>query len=103
MAAARPLPLEKTHSWRVLWELALKQCAQQVSHRHALREGRDIDAGAQRGRDVERQTCGVEVTFLKVGAVALTNPRLGVRIFRRARTEEHRVGKECVSTGRSRW
>src|SRR5574337_1448296 len=87
MAAARPLPLEKTHSWRVLRELALQQRAQQLGHRHALREGRDLDARAQRSRDIERQTCGVEVAFLKVGAVALTNPRLGVRICRRS--EEH--------------
>src|SRR3546814_19486606 len=72
-----------------------------------------------RGRDVEGQARGVEVAFLDAVGVALTNPRLGVRVRRWTcadgdalavalahvgpRSEERRVGKECVSTCRSRW
>src|SRR3546814_4176994 len=73
-------------SWQVLrasfGKLAFQQRAQQFGHGHALREGRYLDARPHRGRDVEGQARGVEVAFLDAVGVALTNPRLGVRVRR---------------------
>src|SRR3546814_5338417 len=80
-------------SWRVLpavfWKLALQQTAQQVGHGHALREGRHLDACPHGSRDVEGQASGVDVALVERIRVALANPRLGVWISGRTRSEEH--------------
>src|SRR5690606_30278438 len=80
-------PLEVAHSLGLLRELAFQQTTQQLGHRHALREGRDLDARPHGGCDVKGQAGRVEVAFLDTAGVALTNPRLGVRIRRWARTD----------------
>src|SRR5256885_14225212 len=74
-------------SWRLLRKFPLQQRAQQIGHRHALREGRYLDARPHGGRNVEGQAGRVEVAFLEVIGAALANPRLGVRIRGRTRTD----------------
>src|SRR3546814_19014490 len=88
----------------------MKQGAKEVGHRHAVWEGRYLDTRPHRGRDVEGQASRVEVAFVQRIGVALANRRLGVRIRRRTRadadalrSDERRVGKECVSRCRYRW
>lgn len=83
----RLLSLKVVLSLRFLRERLFQQTAQQLGHRHALREGRDLDARPHRGCDVDGQAGRVEVAFLEVGGIALANPRLGVRIRGRARTD----------------
>src|SRR5690606_3726466 len=60
---------------------------------HALTEGGDLDARAQRWRHVEGQACGVEVALIERISVALANPRLSVRIRRWARTDANALGR----------
>src|SRR3546814_13403072 len=83
-------------SWRVLpavfWKLALQQTAQQVGHGHALREGRHLDACPHGSRDVEGQASGVDVALVERIRVALANPRLGVWISGRTRTDANPLG-----------
>src|SRR3546814_11619512 len=38
-----------------------------------------------------------------VNVLQVTNQRLKFKLVQRSRSEERRVGKECVSTCRSRW
>src|SRR3546814_15601717 len=40
---------------------------------------------------------------LAARAYMLTAASMGATAFQKGRSEERRVGKECVSTGRSRW
>src|SRR3546814_11079395 len=68
-------------------QLAIMRLA--AGHRHGVVEQNlvgDVDLGGDRG--AQRQQAGMEI-----GAV----PEIGER------SEERRVGKECVSTCRSRW
>ena len=62
-------------SWCVLpavfWELPLQQAAQKISHGHALREGRYLDARPHGGCDVEGQACRVKVALAQRIGIAL--------------------------------
>src|SRR5690625_175806 len=84
-------------SWCVLRELAFQQATQQIGHGHALREGRHLDARPHGGCHVEGQASRVEVAFLKVGGIALANPRLGVWI--RGRTCADADALACALAG----
>src|SRR2546427_9358653 len=86
-------------SWRLFREFPLQQRAQQIGHRHALREGRYLDARPHGGRDVEGQAGRVEVAFLEVIGTALANPRLGVRIRGRASADADALARALA--GRS--
>src|SRR3990167_1271280 len=111
MAVAQPWPRQRQARWQVQWmrswcvlpalfgKLPLQQATQQVGHRHALRESRDLDARAHGGRDVEGQASRVEVAFLEVVGAALANPRLGVRICGRAHADAYALAC-AVAAGR---
>src|SRR3546814_18934223 len=57
---------------------------------------------ATRRRTVEVHTLAQEIRIFEDGALIATHPVLEGRQQRRVRSEERRVGKECVSTCRSR-
>src|SRR3546814_12075732 len=79
---------KRMRSWRVLrGKLPLQQAARQFGYGHALAEGGDLDACAQRGRHVERQAGRVKVAFVERIGIPLANPHLGVRIRGWTRTD----------------
>src|SRR3546814_12713448 len=62
---------------------------------------RDYAAAHALDGQVLRRDRQAETVLEKHQAIAMR--RLGQASFPRFRSEERRVGKECVSTGRSRW
>src|SRR3546814_4380180 len=65
--------------------------------------GRRAEEGDLVGQFGFRHRLGVARLRLRVPGAGADPQRAGVAVRLRPRSEERRVGKECVSTGRSRW
>src|SRR3546814_14479766 len=79
--------------------------AEEWSRREILVELRAVGqrGGAEAVEDVDRQAAGVSLGLQHERRHGADQHRLGDALGAVARSEERRVGKECVSTCRSRW
>src|SRR3546814_13187607 len=74
--------------------LAAPMIAHPLFHWLGVTGGENIGVGA---------AVGVLLVYVALGIVALAIDRRALLVSALARSEERRVGKECVSTCRSRW
>src|SRR3546814_15865030 len=82
---------------------SLRQGGHQVAHRFTT-EGRPAKFSGIRVAPLRRDSCGKSGSGRgSGGSSAVAVNQTAPKIITVARSEERRVGKECVSTGRYRW